>query len=80
MSLLMNIRQKQAKNQALKFLSQITIEIYKFQAGVTPPIICDLFVTRKNKYNLRNFQALEYLQNRTVTFGTETISYRGPQI
>ena len=40
----------------------------------------DLFVTRENKYNLRNFQALESLHKRTVVFGTETISYRGSQI
>ena len=40
----------------------------------------DLFVTRENKYNLRNFQALESLHKRTLVFGTETISYRGSQI
>ena len=40
----------------------------------------DLVVTRENKYNLRNFQALESLHKRTVVFGTETISYRGSQI
>lgn len=40
----------------------------------------DLFVTRENKYNLRNFQALESLHKRAVVFGTETISYRGSQI
>ena len=37
----------------------------------------DLFVTKENKYNLRNFQTLESLHKRTVKFGTETISYRG---
>ena len=37
----------------------LAIEIYKFQAGLTPPIMSDLFVTRENKYNLRNFEALE---------------------
>ena len=39
----------------------------------------DLFVTRKNKYNLRNFQALISSHKRTIKFGTETISYRGSQ-
>ena len=39
----------------------------------------DLFV-RENNYNLRNFQELESSPRRTVKFGTETISYRGPQI
>ena len=40
----------------------------------------DLFVIRESKYNLRNFQALESSQNRTVKFCTETISCRGTQI
>ena len=40
----------------------------------------DLFVKRGNRYNLRNFQALEISHKRTVVFGTGTISYRGPQI
>ena len=40
----------------------------------------DLFVTRENIYNLRNFQELEYSLKRTVKFGTETVSYRGHQI
>ena len=40
----------------------------------------DLFVTRENNYNLRNFQELESSHKRTVKFGTETISNRGPSI
>ena len=40
----------------------------------------DLVATRENNYNLRNFQELESSLRRTVKFGTETISYRGPQI
>ena len=34
----------------------------------------DLFVTRENKYNPINLQALESSHRRTVTFGSETIS------
>ena len=40
----------------------------------------DVFVTRENNYNLRNFQELESCLRRTVIFWTKTISYRGPQI
>ena len=40
----------------------------------------DLFVTRENNYNPRNFQELESSFKRTVKFETETISYRGPLI
>ena len=40
----------------------------------------DLFVTRENNYNLRNFQELESSLRRIVKFGTETISCSGPQV
>ena len=40
----------------------------------------ELFVTREDNYNLRNFQALESSFRRTVKLGTETIYYMGPQI
>ena len=63
-----------------KNIESLAIEIYKFQAGLAPPIMSDLFVTRENNYNLRNFQELESSLKRTVKFGTETISYMGSQI
>ena len=40
----------------------------------------DLFATRENNYNFRNFQELESLLRRVVKFETETISYWGAQI
>ena len=73
------LEDKKQKSIYQKNIESLAIEIYKFQAGLTPPIMSDLFVTRENNYNLRNFQALESYK-RTVKFGTETISYRGPQI
>ena len=60
--------------------TMLAIKIYEFQAGLTPPIMSNLFVTRGNKCNLRNFQALESFHKRTVIFGTETVSYSGRQI
>ena len=63
-----------------KNIESLAIEIYKFQGGLAPPIMSDLFITRENNYNLRNFQELESSLRRTVKFETETISYRGPQI
>ena len=59
-----------------KNIESLAIQIYKFQAGLTPLIMSDLVVTRKNNYN----QELESSHKRTVKFGTETISYREPQI
>ena len=63
-----------------KNIESLAIEICKFQAGLTPPIMSDLFVPRENIYNLRHFQALKSSHKRTVKFGTETISCRGLQI
>ena len=65
------------KNIHQKNIEPLAIEIYKFQAGLTPPIMTDLFITRESNYNLTNFQELESLLRRTVEFGTVTISYRG---
>ena len=56
------------------------IEIYKFQAGLTPPIMSDLFVTRENNYNVTSLQELESSPRRTVKLGTKTFFYKGPQI
>ena len=42
-----------------KNIESLAIEIYKFQAGLAPSIMSDLFVTSENNYNLRNFQELE---------------------
>ena len=63
-----------------KNIESLAIEIYKFRGGLAPPIMSDLFITWENNYDLRNFQELESSLRRTVKFGTETISYRGPQI
>ena len=38
-----------------KNIESLAIEIYKFHAGLTPPIMSDLFAIRENNYNLRNF-------------------------
>ena len=54
------------KSTHQKNIESLAIEISKFQAGLTPPIISDLFVTRENKYILKNLQALESSHKRTV--------------
>ena len=74
------LEDKKQKSLHQKNVESLAIEIYKFEAGLTPLILSDLFVTRENNYNLRNFQELESSLRRTEIFGKETISYRGPQI
>ena len=51
-----------------KNLEFLAIEIYKFQNGLSPSIMND------------KFQELSTSTKNTVNFGTETISYRGPQL
>ena len=38
------------------------------------------FMIRNNNHNLRNFQCLCSTNKRIVKYGTETFTYRGPQI
>ena len=61
-----NISGSQAKKHISKNIESLVNEIYKFQAGLTPPITSELFVTRENKYKFRNFQALESSYKQTV--------------
>ena len=63
-----------------KNLESLAKEICKFLNGLSPPIINDAFLIRNNEHNLRNFQCLYSTNKRTVKYGTETVTYRGPQI
>ena len=60
-----------------KNIESLATEIYKFQAGLTPTIMSDLFLARENNYNLRNFQELESSLRRTVKFETENYFLQG---
>ena len=60
-----------------KAVGMLTIEIYKLLVGLAPQIMSDLFVPREDKFNLRNFQALEFPRKRTVKFRTETYFLQG---
>ena len=44
------------------------------------PIMNGAFMIRNNNHNLRNFQCLCSTNKRIVKYGTETFTYRGPQI
>ena len=71
---------KQSKNYSSKNLEFLAIEIYKFQNGLSLPIMNDIFFSRHNIHNLSKFQELFTLTKNTVNFGIETISDRGPQL
>ena len=61
-------------------MESLAKEIYKFLNGLSLPIMHDVFMIRNNKYNLRNFQCLYSKNKRTAKYGTETVTFRGPQI
>ena len=54
--------------------------VYKFLNDLSPPIMNGAFMIRNNIYNLRNFQYLYSKKRRSVKYGIETVTYRGPQI
>ena len=77
------LKENNLKTIHQKNIEFLTIEIYKFQNGLSPPIMNDIFFSRQNIYNFRKFQDQELSTsnvNSTMNFGTETISYRGPQL
>ena len=51
-----------------KNLEFLAIDIYKFQNGLSPPIMNDIFFSRQNNYNLRKFQELSTSTKNTVNF------------
>ena len=61
-------------------MESLAEEIYKFLNGLSPPIMHDALMIRNNKYNLKNFKCLYSTTKKTAKYGTETVTYRGPQI
>ena len=59
-------------------LQVLMTEVYKIVNSIAPPIMNSLFQFRYNTNSIRNFQEI-YTENRkTVTYGTETVTYRTP--
>ena len=63
-----------------KNIQTLLIEVYKNLNGLSPPIMLDLFTTRENIYNLRNFRELHCEKKKTTRFGTETVTYKAAQL
>ena len=74
------LRENNLKTIHQENLEFLAIDIYKFQNGLSPPNMNYIFFSRQNICNLRKFQELSTSTKNTVNFGTETISYRGPQL
>ena len=63
-----------------KNLRRLAIEMYKVKNKLAPGPMQNLFDENTNSHNLRNETPWNTPKVRTVTYGTETVRYRGPKI
>ena len=54
--------------------------MYKVKNNLSSTIMSNIFTENNNVYDLRNKGEFKTENVRTVLNGTETVSYRGPQI
>ena len=63
-----------------KNLQILATEIYKVKNDLGPKIMADIFHFVEKPYNLRNNSIIQRQANRTVCFGTESISSLAPKL
>ena len=68
-----------ALNTRINKLQRLAIKMYKFHINLSPEIMKLIFQKSTNTYNLRNKNPFAGSNIRTVYYGTETISFRGPK-
>ena len=61
-------------------LQILATEMYKARNDLEPEIMKDIFHSVQKPYNLRNDSTLQSRRNRTLYFGTESISSLAPKI
>ena len=61
-------------------LQRLAVEIYKTKNGLAPSFMNEVFCDTTNPHNLRNKSSLKTSNVKSVYNGTETISFRAPQI
>ena len=60
-------------------LQKLATEMYKVKNNMSPSFMNSMFPLASNIYNLRNNQDFKTDNIRTVSYGSETIAYRGPK-
>ena len=55
-------------------------EMYKTKNGLNPAFMRKIFCQQESQYNLRNSNDFSIPRIKTVTYGSETIVFRGPQV
>ena len=61
-------------------LQFLMTEMYKTKNGLNPAFMRDILCEHESQYNLRNSNDFSLPRIKTVTYGSETIRYRGPQV
>ena len=61
-------------------LQKLAVEMYKVKNDLSPTLLKEVFPIRNISYNLRNRNPFLSRNVRSVNNGTESISFRGPQI
>ena len=61
-------------------LQKLATEMFKVKNQLSPIFMNKLFVQSNNPYNLRSNPGFITENIKTVTYGSETLSYRGPQL
>ena len=61
-------------------LQKLAVEMYKVKNHLSPTLLKEVFPIRNISYNLRNRNPFLSRNVRSVNNGTESISFRGPQI
>ena len=56
------------------------IEMHTIKNGLNPPFMREIFCEHYNPYNLRNSGNFSFPKIKTVTYDSENIRFRGPQI
>ena len=62
-----------------KHLQLLATEMYKIQNGLAPTILSDLFPLKEDYRRLRSNNNFQTFNVKSVYFGTETLSFRGPK-
>ena len=61
-------------------LQRLAVEMFKIKNNFSPSIMNTIFPLNDDSYNLRNKNLLKTGKVRTVYNGTETVTFRGPEI
>ena len=64
----------------IKNLQVLATEMFRVYGDISTPIVRQLYQSRNNDYNLRQFSQFELPNVRRVLCGTESISFLGPKI